>query len=144
MTSCPPWLSTVNNAPWNIHAQPVYDRVVQIHRLKTVAGVSDTIGAVGYAGAEQGNTSEGETVLLTGVFASIQLGSAGRATTNVGLPGDAVQKPVWKIYIPASSVLKFSIRDRDVILDDEGYRYEVSANMWTASGYELSTIRLEA
>lgn len=142
--TCLPWIQNVNNAPWNTSSQPVYGRTVDIHRQKTVAGVTDSIGNVGYSGAEQGVAVEGEVVLFTALPASIQLGSAGRATTNVGLPGNAVQKPVWKIYIPAGSIAQHAVRDRDIIIDDEGYRYEVSANLWTAAGYEVSTIRLEA
>jgi hypothetical protein len=38
----------------------------------------------------------------------------------------------------------YSIRDRDIIVDDEGYRYGVSANYWTGIGYQLDCIRLEA
>lgn len=145
MTCTPPWMLTINSAPWNA-VQSAYPRTVSIRRLKTVAaGVSDAVGAVGYSGAEQGTTSpEGETILLSGLIASIQLGSAGRTTMNVGLPGNAVQKPVWKVFIPSSAISQYSVRDRDIILDDEGYRYEVSANYWTAAGYELSTVRLEA
>lgn len=143
MTPLIPWLVTVNSAPWN-SAQPVYPRKVDIHRNRTVAGLLDVIGPTGYSGAEQGAGAEGEVPLLIGLPASIQLGSAGRTTVNVGLPGDAVSKPVWKVFIPASVIKQYAVRDRDVLLDDEGYRYEVSANLWTASGYELSTVRLEA
>ena len=82
----------MNIAPWTT-AQPVYPRKVAIHRQKTVAGgVMDTIGDAGYSGAEQGSTAEGEDVLLTDLPAAIQLGSAGRATTNVGLPG--INRPI--------------------------------------------------
>jgi hypothetical protein len=140
-----PWMKTLNTAPWNAQ-QPVCNRVVAIHRLKTVAGSSDAIGGVGYSGAEQSTSSiEGEQVLLTGISASIQVGAVGR-TTKGGLPGDAVSKPVWLIHIPLSSgVPQYTIRDRDIIVDDEFYRYEVGANYWTAlNGYQLSTIRLEA
>lgn len=144
MTCTPPWMLTINSSPWNA-LQSAYPRTVSVRRLKTVAGgVADAVGAVGYSGAEQGTSSEGETILFSGLIASIQLGSAGRTTVNVGLPGDAVSKPVWKIYIPSSVVSQYAIRDRDIILDDEGYRYEVSANLWTTAGYELSTVRLEA
>jgi hypothetical protein len=61
------------------------------------------------------------------------------------LPGDATSKPVWNVFIPASSAITiYSIRDRDIIVDDEGYRYEVGANFWTGLGYQVSTIREEA
>lgn len=144
MACTPPWMMNVNNAPWTA-VQSAYPRTVSIHRQRTVAGNTDTIGAEGYSGAEQGQaTPEGEDIMFSGLIASIQLGAAGRTSTNIGLPGDAVSKPVWKVFIPSGVVRLYSIRDRDIILDDEGYRYEVSANYWTDAGYELSTVRLEA
>lgn len=142
-----PWLLTINTAPWNT-SQPIYPRTVAVHRQKTVAGTTDIIGGVGYSGAEQGVGIEGETVLLTGLPASIQVGAAGRATKSAiagsGLPGDAVIRPIWNIFIPASAITQYSIRDRDIITDDEGYRYEVATNYWTELGYQLSTVREEA
>jgi hypothetical protein len=36
------------------------------------------------------------------------------------------------------------IRDRDILTDDEDYRYQVGGNYWTSMGYQLSTIREEA
>lgn len=143
MTSVP-WITTVNTAPWNA-TQPVYLRTVSIRRLKTVAGTSDAIGGVGYSGAEQSLSSiEGEVVLFSGLMASIQLSTAGKTTKGTELPGDATSKPIWIIFIPVSVISIYSVRDRDIVLDDEGYRYEVAANQWTSAGYQLSTVRLEA
>lgn len=138
-----PWLSTINTNTWNT-SQPQYPRVVSVSRAKTVAGASDAIGNVGYSGAEQGSGPEGMVVLLTGLAASIQVGAVGRTTKSGDLPGDAVSKTIWNIFIPASVITQYNIRDRDIITDDEGYRYEVGANFWTGSEYQLSTIRLEA
>ena len=138
-----PWMTTVNTAPWNA-AQPIYPHTVSVRRAKTVAGGTDVIGNVGYSGAEQGTGVEGETVLFTGLPASIQLGAAGRTTKGTELPGDATSRPIWNVFIPASAITQYSVRDRDIIVDDEGYRYEVGANQWTAAGYQLSTIRQEA
>lgn len=144
MTCTPPWMLTINSSPWTV-IQSAYPRTVSVRRNKTVAGVTDALGAVGYSGAEQGTVSlEGEIILFSGLIASIQLGAAGRTTVNASLPGDAVSKPIWKVFIPSSAISIYSIRDRDIILDDEGYRYEVAANYWTTGGYELSTVRLEA
>ena len=137
-----PWLNTVNTNAWN-SSQPVFPRKVEVHRMKTVAGTTDIIGDGGYSGAEQGSGPEGESVLYTGLSASIQVGAAGRTTKAGELPADAVTKPIWNIFIPASVASQYQIRDRDIIVDDEGYRYQVSTNYWTGLGYQLSTVRLE-
>lgn len=137
-----PWM-TAPPAPWQ-QQQPAYPRTVSVLRLKTVAGATDLIGSVGYSGAEQGTGSEGEVILFTNLPASVQLKAGGRTTKSGELPGDAVTKAVWEIFIPASAITQYSIRDRDIILDDESYRYEVGSNYWTGLGYQLSTIREEA
>ena len=137
-----PWM-TAPPMPWQA-GQSVYPRTVSVRRSKTVTGTTDAIGNVGYSGAEQGTGSEGEAILFTGLPASIQLGAVGRTTKSGELPGDAVTKPIWNIFIPANVITQYSIRDRDIILDDEGYRYEVGANYWTGLGYQLSTVRQES
>ena len=140
-----PWLTTINTSPWQASGQMLYVRTVSVRRSKTIAGITDAIGGVGYSGTEQGTVSiEGEVILLTGLPAAIQMGAVGRTTKSGQLPGDAVSKPVWNILIPASAISQYYIRDRDIIIDDESYRYEVSANAWSSLGYHLSTIRLEA
>jgi hypothetical protein len=124
--------------------QTLYPRTIEIHRLKTVAGNSDAIGLTGYSGAEQPSSSpRGETVLFTGIPASIQAGTTGRKKDSA-LPQDAVFAPTWDIFIPKKSVAKDQIRDRDYILDDQGYRYEVAQNYWNILGYKLICIRQEA
>lgn len=138
-----PWVTMANSAPWLLQ-QPVYSRLVTVARNYTISGNSDAIGNDGYSGAEQGTGIEGELVLFTKLPASVQLKAGGRTTKSGELPGDAVTKPVWDIFIPASAISIYSIRDRDVIIDDEGYRYVVGANYWTSEGYQLSTIREEA
>jgi hypothetical protein len=83
-------------------------------------------------------------LLYSDLPASIQVSAAGRTTTT-DLPGSAVANPIWMIFIPVTTGFEiYDIRDRDIIVDDEGYRYEVSTNFWTGLGYQLSTIRKEA
>jgi hypothetical protein len=122
----------------------LYPRIIAVHRVKTIAGTTDAIGPVGYSGVEQSTSSEaGETVLFTGVPASIQAAATGRKKDN-SLPQDVVYAPTWNIFIPLGSLAKYSVRDRDIILDDEGYRYEVGQAWWDSLGYRLTSIRLEA
>jgi hypothetical protein len=64
-------------------------------------------------------------VLFTGVPASIQSAATGRKKDS-SLPQDAVFAPTWFIFVPKGALAKDSIRDRDFIIDDQGYRYEVA------------------
>jgi hypothetical protein len=125
----------------------VYLRLIELHRVKTVAGSTDTtIGLTGYSGAEAStNVSDpaGEAVLLTGIPASIQAGPTGRKKDSA-LPQDVVFMPTWLIYTPLSALAKGVVRDRDIIVDDEGYRYEVGQAYWNRLGCKLVCIRLEA
>jgi hypothetical protein len=57
---------------------------------------------------------------------------------------DPILGPASLIRAVAALGTIYSIRDRDIIVDEEGYRYEVGANYWTQLGYQLSTIREEA
>jgi len=112
-----------------------------------VAGPADTaIGGLGYSGAEQSTNpsdAQGEIVLFTGIAASIQSGDTGRKKGKA-LPSDVFYAPTWYIFIPPTEIAQYSIKDRDIILDEEGYRYEVGQNYWSMAGYKLSCIRLEA
>ena len=75
------------------------------------------------------------------LFDSVQ--GSGRTRSSL-LPADIVYRPSWTIYIPASEVPKNGIRDRDILIDDDGYRYGVAAAMWTSLGWNLECVRLEA
>jgi hypothetical protein len=143
-----PWEAAQCNPlmqPWEAVNSP-FGRTVAVHRQISVAQGTPAVGDVGYSGAEQTITPapgiEGEKVLMTGLPANISVSSAGRSKGI--LPGDVVYKPQWRVLIQASSAPQYSIRDRDLLIDDEGYRYSVSAAGWTTAGYQLECIRLEA
>ena len=125
----------------------LYPRRIEVHRLKSNAGPTDAaVGLVGYSGAEQStdpSNPAGETVLFTDIPASIQAAQTGRKKDGA-LPGDAVFAPTWRIFTPKRSLARGSVRDRDIILDDEAYRYEVAQAYWNLLGYQLVCIRLEA
>lgn len=138
-----PW-ETVLPRPWEA-AQPIFDRMVAIHRNKTEAGAgTGTIGLAGYSGPEQPTSSpEGEVVLYTNIVASVQQRTAGRASGGP-LPADPSYRPEWVIVIPVlAGVPRYGIRDRDIVIDDEGYRYAVEAARMSTFGYRLSCVRLE-
>lgn len=124
----------------------LYNRLIEIRRVKTVAGTSDAIGGVGYSGEEASTAPgnpQGETVLFSGLPASIQAGPPGRKKDSA-LPQDIYYSPSWTIFVPAPALAKGSVRDRDIIVDDESYRYEVGQDYWNILGYKLVCIRLEA
>ena len=145
-----PWLIT-SPLPWQAD-QPLYPRLVTIKRSRDDA-VSPTgqvmVGLLPYEGREQSTAPgdpDGEDTLYSGLPAAIQLKAIGKTKGGnaMPLPGDYIEKPQWTIFIPASDTNQYDIKDRDVVYDDEGYRYGITANYWTAFGYEIAAIRLEA
>jgi hypothetical protein len=125
----------------------IYPRTIEIRRVETNAGPADTvIGLAGYSGAEATTSPTNpadEAVLFTGIPASIQAGQTGRKKDSA-LPQDAVFAPTWHIFTPKDALAKDAVRDRDMIIDDQGYRYEVGQNYWNILGYKLICIRMEA
>jgi hypothetical protein len=141
----PPWVVAGIVAAAASTTVPVYDRVISVYRSLTPANSSPGIGDVGYSGEEPTTTpsgTQGQQLLFINIPCSIQLKTAGRS--KGGLPSDIVQKPMWSIFIPLGSASRYSIRDRDIVTDDESYRYGVAANVWTVLGYQLECMRLEA
>lgn len=120
----------------------LYPRVISVRRSRSVAGET-TVGGTTYQGREA-NTSvadpQSETVLLTGISASIQSRGVGRVAHAL-LPGNVTDHPQWRILTMPMPL--GSIRDDDIIVDEEGYRYQVAQNYWTPMGYRLDAVRLE-
>jgi hypothetical protein len=125
----------------------IYPRTIEIRRNETNAGPSDAvIGLAGYSGTEATTSPTNpadEAVLFTGIPASIQAGQTGRKKDSA-LPQDVVFAPTWHIFTPLSALPKGSVRDRDIIVDDEGYRYEVGQAYWNRLGGKWICIRMEA
>ena len=126
----------------------LYPRLIDIHRSKTNAGqsgISQAVGLVGYSGREQTTAAsdpEGEIVLFTGICAGIAMQRVGRTAKGL-LDADITNTGFWIITIPVSVLPQYSVRDRDIIIDDEKYRYQVAQNYYTAFGYQLECLRLE-
>jgi hypothetical protein len=118
-----------------------------VKRQQTNAGAADlVIGLAGYSGAEAAPAPadpQGRLTLATGIPASIQVGATGRKKDSA-LPQDVVFMPTWIIYIPLSALAKGTVRDRDMIVDDESYVYEVGQAYWNRLGHKLICIRTEA
>lgn len=87
----------------------LYPRLIEIHRSRGAASGGPTagIGLSGYSGREETTTvvagSDSETILFTGIPAAIDAQSPGR-TRGQYIPADIIEKPQWRILIPASAV----------------------------------------
>lgn len=112
----------------------IYPRRITIKRPAVQTG----IGAVGYAGELQST----ETVVATGLPASIQLKKEGGAPSS-NLPGDVSKRPFYLVMIPASAAALGTINRQDIVTDDLGNRYQVQSNYWNSLGYALFTEQLE-
>ncbi len=84
----------------------------------------------------------GEVPIRSGIPAAA-IGTTGRATGTGELPSDAPGPSRWRIYLPQSAFPKGSVSVRDILTDDQGTRYQVSADYWSTIGYRLECVRLE-
>lgn len=105
----------------------LYPRTIAVHRSNTQTAV----GALNYSG----ETETDEKVITSGLPASIQHRS-GKGLRG-GLPADAPNKAEWFIFIPAANAGIGLISERDIIVDELGKRYMISAAYWNVLGYRL-------
>lgn len=80
-------------------------------------------------------------MLMTGISCRIDPRGIGRATGAMLLPGSVSKHPQWRISTQPLPL--GTIRDNDILVDEEGYRYQVALNGWTTTGYVMDCIRLE-
>lgn len=85
--------------------------------------------------------SPGEATVLANVPCSIQ--AATNRITGVGqVPSDAPGPIGWSIFIPLHACPKGTIKREDVIVDDEGVRYQVSSPYWNSLGWKVGCVLL--
>jgi hypothetical protein len=113
----------------------LYPRVVAISRPNT----NDTAGDRGYSGVTKTN----ETLIVTGLPASIQLQSKG-GRPDAQVPSDAYSMSKFAIMIPFAAAALGLITERDIVTDDLGKRYQVVGTYWNSLGHNLSCTLLEA
>lgn len=121
----------------------LYPRRIDLYRSKDPSA-PNVIGIGVYEGRSPSleySDPNGWTLLIHGIACNIIAHGIGRATGAMLLPGDVTKRPQWKISTVPMAV--HTIRDRDLLIDDEGYRYQVALNGWTILGYVLDCIRLE-
>jgi hypothetical protein len=109
----------------------LYPRIIAITRPNTLSG----IGAQPYQGLEPAQ----ETSVVLAISASIQEIKETRQSV-AGLPGDVARGTLWNIFFKASKGL---VKDRDVITDDLGIRYQVTGAYWNSLGYKCLCERLQ-
>lgn len=120
----------------------LFPRRIDVHRSRNPK--STTVGGAGYSGREAStapSNPEGEDVIFTGISCNIESRGVGRSTGQMTLPGNVSRNPQWRIMTQPLPL--GSIRDDDIIIDEEGYRYQVALNYWTPIGYSMDCIRLE-
>jgi len=116
--------------------QALYDRTVTITR----PALATTSGDAGYLGLEEAN----ETVIASNIPASIQFDRHG-TRPDARVPSDAEGRTLWKIFLPVTPALPLgSLRQTDVVTDDQGLRYQIEAPYWTALGYDIRAELLTA
>lgn len=114
----------------------VYPRTVSVTRPSIVAGV----GNVGYVGLNP--TQETPVAGAQGMRASIQYERVSRPPLGQ-VPGDATTRSTFKIFLPDAPAPGL-IQTRDIVTDDLGQRYQVTAPYWDSLGYTLRAEMLQA
>jgi hypothetical protein len=93
------------------------------------------VGALDYQGLDPTQ----ETVIATSLPASIQKSKNLRNPPS-GLPSDIVRNTSWDIFFKSPNG---TLQSRDIIVDDLGVRYQVTAPYWNSLGYKAECERLE-
>jgi|SRR6516164_3782890 hypothetical protein len=127
-----------------VSGNPMYPRLVDLYRSKMPA-TDSTVGMSDYEGRTHTlndfSDPSGFELLLTGIMCNIIPHGIGRATGAMLLPGDVTKRPQWRINTVVLPL--YTIRDRDYLIDDEKYRYQVALNAWTMFGYNIDCVREE-
>jgi hypothetical protein len=115
----------------------VYNRTIAVHRPVTVAATGGvTLGD--YSGVQDST----ETVLFTGVKTSIQPRSSVRQHMNA-LPADARAPYVFSFFFKKRVLFVGDVKNRDILVDDQGERYQVEEVEWTLIGAHIRALKVE-
>lgn len=95
-----------------------------------------------YSGVNQGDDFN-ESVVARDLPANIQYVGQARAK-GAELPADTQNRTNWDIYLPPKVSRLGLVKVRDVVVDELGNRYQVTAPDWGALGYRLRTELEEA
>lgn len=114
----------------------IYPRIVAIRRAQVSA-------AVGMQAGYSGVTAATEDVIATGLPASIQWKRA-RGKPEGDTPSNAPERAGWQIFIPKPAATLGLITERDIVVDDLGKRYTITAAYWNSLGYNITAELLQA
>lgn len=109
----------------------LYPRTVSVRRQLPPAS------APGGAQVFGGSQPVAETVILSNICASISYDRVGRGDP-AGLPTDPRRANVM-IILPLSAASQGQVQTDDIIVDDQGTRYQVYYADWQIVGYTLHT-----
>lgn len=124
----------------------IYPRVIDIHRPKPQAvGSGPNVATLkSYTGTTTDVVSTtGENLVLAALPAAVQFVSPLSRGAGSNLPSDTHAPGAWRIFIPAASAAITAIQNRDIIVDDQGNRYQVEDSYWTFFGWHLRARLLE-
>ena len=113
-------------------------RTIKITR-QTMAAADSGFGAGSYSGYS-GAVASSETVIAESLPANIYLMRTGRAL-NTDMPGEAILRAIYRVVF--SSPDPSLVDKEDIITDETGVRYQVTAPYWSSLGYSCLCERLE-
>lgn len=114
----------------------IYPRVIRITRP------GEQPEAVGWQGQSPSSQRPLETQVACDIPASIQAKSAG-GSNPVGLPGDGKSNQ-WRVLTQLGELEDGQVKDRDIIYDDLGRRFQVIADYSNSLGANFIVERMEA
>lgn len=96
-----------------------------------------SVGVLSYAGL----SSNDETIIEGNIPARIQFDRHGRAPSP-GLPGDSQYQPLYKVMF--QGITEGTVQSRDIVVDELGNRYQISAVYWNPLITDCRCQKLEA
>jgi hypothetical protein len=121
----------------------IYSSTMQVRRS---SGGNLQVGLLPYSGRttiEANASTGGEIIVANNIPCFIELKSMGRTGSSNILPANENGLSTWTITTSPGSIPNGVIRDRDLAVDDLGYRYELTCYL-TPMGYIIQGIRLES
>lgn len=109
----------------------LYPRTISVRRPNT----NTAAGAQPYSGVQPIN----ENVIVAGIAAHIEAAKGG-AASPAGLPADTKSEPIFLVIFKIALGV---VLDRDIIVDDLGFRYQVISSDWGPLVNTCTTKKLE-